>query len=82
MSIIQDVSIAGPLGQQLAGKLHLPQGSYRGAAIFAHCFTCSKETLAASRIAAGFARAGLAVLRFDFTGLGCSEGALSESSFA
>ena len=82
MSIIQDVSFAGPLGQQLAGKLHLPQGSYRGAAIFAHCFTCSKETLAASRIAAGLARAGLAVLRFDFTGLGRSEGAFSESSFA
>jgi hypothetical protein len=35
MSIIQDVSFAGPLGQQLAGKLHLPQGSYRGVAIFA-----------------------------------------------
>ena len=82
MSIIQDVSFAGPLGQQLAGKLHLPQGSYRGAAIFAHCFTCSKETLAASRIAAGLARAGLAVLRFDFTGLGRSEGAFSDSSFA
>ena len=43
MSIIQHVSFAGPLGQQLAGKLHLPQGSYRGAAIFAHCFTCSKK---------------------------------------
>lgn len=82
MSIIQDVSFAGPLGQQLVGKLHLPQGSYRGAAIFAHCFTCSKETLAASRIAAGLARAGLAVLRFDFTGLGRSEGAFSDSSFA
>ena len=82
MSIIQDVSFAGPLGQQLAGKLHLPQGSYRGAAIFAHCFTFSKETLAASRIAAGLARAGLAVLRFDFTGLGRSEGAFSDSSFA
>ena len=82
MSIIQDVSFAGPLGQQLAGKLHLPQGSYRGAVIFAHCFTCSKETLAASRIAAGLARAGLAVLRFDFTGLGRSEGAFSDSSFA
>ena len=82
MSIIQHISFAGPLGQQLAGKLHLPQGSYRGAAIFAHCFTCSKETLAASRIAAGLARAGLAVLRFDFTGLGRSEGAFSDSSFA
>ncbi len=45
--------------------IHLPQGSYRGAAIFAHCFTCSKETLAATRIAAGLAEAGVAVLRFD-----------------
>ena len=69
MSIIQNVHFAGQAGQQLAGKLHLPRGSYRGAAIFAHCFTCSKETLAATRIAAGLAAAGVAVLRFDFTGL-------------
>ena len=82
MSIIQDVHFAGQAGQQLAGKLHLPQGSYRGAAIFAHCFTCSKETLAATRIAAGLAEAGVAVLRFDFTGLGRSQGAFSDTSFA
>lgn len=82
MSIIQDVHFTGQAGQQLAGKLHLPQGSYRGAAIFAHCFTCSKETLAATRIAAGLAEAGVAVLRFDFTGLGRSQGAFSDTSFA
>ena len=70
MTAIQDVEFAGREGLTLAGKLHLPRGSYRGAAIFAHCFTCSKETLAASRIAAGLAAAGVAVLRFDFTGLG------------
>ena len=82
MSVIQDVHFAGQAGQQLAGKLHLPQGSYRGAAIFAHCFTCSKETLAATRIAAGLAEAGVAVLRFDFTGLGRSQGTFSDTSFA
>ena len=82
MSIIQDVHFDGQAGQQLAGKLHLPQGSYRGAAIFAHCFTCSKETLAATRIAAGLAAASVAVLRFDFTGLGRSQGAFSDTSFA
>ena len=82
MSIIQDKAFTSQAGQQLSGKLHLPQGSYRGAAIFAHCFTCSKETLAATRIAAGLARAGVAVLRFDFTGLGRSEGAFSDTSFA
>ena len=82
MTAIQDVEFAGREGLTLAGKLHLPRGSYRGAAIFAHCFTCSKETLAASRIAAGLAAAGVAVLRFDFTGLGQSQGAFSQTSFA
>ena len=82
MTALQGVEFPGREGQVLAGKLHLPKGGYRGAAIFAHCFTCSKETLAASRIAAGLAAAGVAVLRFDFTGLGQSQGAFSQTSFA
>ncbi len=81
MAIIRDVQFPGGVGAQLAGKLHLPQGSFRGAAIFAHCFTCSKETVAATRISAGLAHAGIAVLCFDFTGLGGSEGAFSKTSF-
>ena len=54
----------------------------RGTAVFAHCFTCSKDSLAAVRIAQSLAAAGIAVLRFDFTGLGQSEGAFATSGFA
>jgi len=54
----------------------------RGTAVFAHCFTCSKDSLAAVRIAQNLAAAGIAVLRFDFTGLGQSDGEFATSGFA
>lgn len=69
-------------GHQLAGRLDTPNGDPSGYALFAHCFTCSKDTLAASRIARGLTERGIAVLRFDFTGLGESEGAFDATSFA
>lgn len=69
-------------GQQLAGRFDTPQGDPSGYALFAHCFTCSKDTLAASRIARGLTERGIAVLRFDFTGLGESEGDFDATSFA
>jgi putative redox protein len=68
--------------QQLAGRFDTPDGEPRGYALFAHCFTCSKDTLAASRIARGLTDRGIAVLRFDFTGLGDSEGKFDATSFA
>lgn len=69
-------------GHKLAARLDRPEGSLRGTALFAHCFTCSKDFLAARRIAAHLSRLGIAVLRFDFTGLGASGGEFANTSFA
>jgi len=68
-------------GDRLAARFDEPVGPRRGLAIFAHCFTCSKDLFAARRIAAGLARNGIGVLRFDFTGLGHSEGEFGNSGF-
>lgn len=72
----------GSAGTELAARLDLPAGSVRGFALFAHCFTCTKDILAAKRIATGLAAAGVGVLRFDFTGLGSSEGEFANTSFS
>ena len=82
MTIVRDIVFKNQHGLGLAGKLHLPAGARQGAALFAHCFTCSKETLAAGRVSQGLAMRGLAVLRFDFAGLGGSGGEFSQTSFA
>jgi putative redox protein len=73
---------AGTGGHQLAAALDLPDGAITAYALFAHCFTCSKDVLAAKRIAAALAGRGIAVLRFDFTGLGSSEGDFANSTFS
>jgi len=73
---------AGTGGHQLAAALDLPDGAVSAYALFAHCFTCSKDVLAARRIAAALAARGIAVLRFDFTGLGSSEGDFANSTFS
>lgn len=75
------VDFAGAAGHALAGRLHLPRGTPAGWALFAHCFTCGKDVLAAARIARHLAAAGVAVLRFDFTGLGDSEGDFAATGF-
>jgi putative redox protein len=76
------VTFAGSLGAELAARLDLPLGPVRTYALFAHCFTCTKDILAAKRIAAALAAAGIGVLRFDFTGLGSSEGEFANTSFS
>ena len=73
---------AGSEGQQLAAALDTPDGPIHAYALFAHCFTCGKDVLAARRIAAALAAKGIAVLRFDFTGLGSSEGEFANSTFS
>ncbi|MDB5653265.1 MAG: hypothetical protein JWQ94_878 [Tardiphaga sp.] len=73
---------AGAGGDMLAAALDLPDGEIRATALFAHCFTCSKDTLGAKRIAAELTTRGIAVLRFDFTGLGSSEGDFANTTFS
>ncbi|MCF7222374.1 bifunctional alpha/beta hydrolase/OsmC family protein [Marilutibacter chinensis] len=72
-------------GQALAGRLELPAGGDPDRwqyALFAHCFTCGKDIAAASRISRALAARGIAVLRFDFTGLGGSDGEFANTSFS
>jgi uncharacterized OsmC-like protein/alpha/beta superfamily hydrolase len=69
-------------GHQLAASLDLPTETPIAYALFAHCFTCGKDSLAARRIAAALAAKGIAVLRFDFTGLGSSEGEFANANFS
>ncbi len=66
----------------LAARLDLPAGPPRAFALFAHCFTCSKDIFAAARIATALAENGFAVLRFDFTGLGASDGEFANTNFS
>jgi uncharacterized OsmC-like protein/fermentation-respiration switch protein FrsA (DUF1100 family) len=69
-------------GQRLAALLDCPDGKPRAYALFAHCFTCGKDVHAARRIAEGLKALGIAVLRFDFTGLGSSEGEFANTTFS
>ncbi|MEK6685390.1 MAG: bifunctional alpha/beta hydrolase/OsmC family protein [Pseudomonadota bacterium] len=71
-----------PQGESLSGLLEMPSGVIKSYALFAHCFTCSKDNLAAARIARALADLGIAVLRFDFTGLGNSKGDFSNTNFS
>jgi putative redox protein len=69
-------------GLSLSGVLETPADNLRGWAVFAHCFTCSKTGLAASRITRSLASRGIGILRFDFTGLGESDGDFSGTGFS
>ncbi|MBT7953469.1 MAG: OsmC family protein [Gammaproteobacteria bacterium] len=69
-------------GEVLSGLLETPDGAIQAYALFAHCFTCSKDIAAASRITRGLATKGIAVLRFDFTGLGNSDGDFANTNFS
>ena len=72
----------GADGHKLAGRLDGPDGEVKAYALFAHCFTCGKDVFAASRIAQALTEHGIAVLRFDFTGLGASEGEFANTNFS
>jgi uncharacterized OsmC-like protein/alpha/beta superfamily hydrolase len=82
MQTIQKVTFPGAHGHTLAGRLDRPAGQVRAVALFAHCFTCSKDLAAAREIAGELTKSGLAVLRFDFTGLGHSEGEFANTNFS
>ena len=71
----------GHSGAELAARFDRPDGLHLATALFAHCFTCGKDIAAARRISARLAAMGIAVLRFDFTGLGHSGGEFSNTSF-
>lgn len=83
---IERIAFAGHDGSMLAARLDRPRGGETGrpraVALFAHCFTCSKDLAAARRIAAALCDVGIAVLRFDFTGLGHSQGEFANTSFS
>jgi putative redox protein len=72
----------GAHGQKLAARLDSPETTAKAYALFAHCFTCGKDVFAASRIAQALTEHGIAVLRFDFTGLGASEGEFANTNFS
>jgi putative redox protein len=75
------IEFPGASGAKLAARLDLPPDA-RAFALFAHCFTCGKDIFAAARIAEGLTARGIAVLRFDFTGIGSSEGEFANTNFS
>ncbi|WP_246128478.1 bifunctional alpha/beta hydrolase/OsmC family protein [Pleionea sediminis] len=81
MSVRQKVTFDSQ-GNQLVGLLEIPNEGAEHYALFAHCFTCGKDVVAASRIAKGLVNRGIAVLRFDFTGLGGSDGDFANTNFS
>lgn len=82
-STTEKFQFTGRDGQTFDGRLELPpRGAPVAVALFAHCFTCTKQSRAATQVSAALAGNGIAVLRFDFTGLGGSEGEFANSGFA
>lgn len=76
------ITFNGSQGYPLAARLGLPEGQPLAYVLFAHCFTCTKDIVAASRIAKALQKSGCAVLRFDFTGLGQSDGDFANTNFS
>jgi putative redox protein len=79
--LTERMDFQGPHGK-ISAKLDAPDGTPRAYGLFAHCFTCSKDVLAATRISQGLADLGVAVLRFDFAGLGNSQGKFADTNFS
>lgn len=80
--MMERFTFEGHGGDALAARLDLPEGPHLATALFAHCFTCGKDITAARRIAGRLAAMGIAVLRFDFTGLGHSKGEFANTTFS
>ncbi|GAB3488400.1 alpha/beta fold hydrolase [Amycolatopsis cihanbeyliensis] len=76
------IEFPGSQGVSLAARLELPDTESRAYVLFAHCFTCGKDTVAAARISRALAEQGIAVPRFDFTGLGQSGGDFANTHFS
>ncbi len=72
----------GALDASVAGILDVPDGPPRGTVLYAHCFTCSKDTIASARISRALVEAGFAAARIDFTGLGESGGDFRDTTFS
>ncbi|HJV79873.1 alpha/beta hydrolase family protein [Noviherbaspirillum sp.] len=79
---VERTDFPGTSGQRLAARLDSPDHEPRAFALFAHCFTCGKDIFATSRISQALTEHGIAVLRFDFTGLGASEGEFANTNFS
>ena len=80
---IEKVTFLNTEGQQLSGRLELPVNQQpHNFVIFAHCFTCNKNLLAVKNISRALTSNGFGVLRFDFTGLGESDGDFSDTNFS
>ena len=80
---LEKVVFPGSTGENLAAVLEFPENSRPlGWALFAHCFTCTKDIFSARHMTAGLARRGFGVMRFDFTGLGESEGEFAAANFS
>lgn len=82
MTTTERLTFTGSLGHPLAARLEQPDAEPRAYALFAHCFTCSMDLKAIHTISGTLADAGIAVLRFDFTGLGESEGEFADTDFS
>lgn len=82
MTTRQRFSFRGALDAPVAGILDLPDAHPRGCFLYAHCFTCSKDTIASARISRALVDAGFASARIDFTGLGESGGRFADTSFS
>jgi len=79
---MQRITFKGSQGFDLAARLDRPHGPIRAYALFAHCFTCGKDLQPANRIVKALNNDGIAVLRFDFTGLGKSGGEFANTNFS
>jgi len=82
MARSEKIEFPGHSGEQLAARLDWPDAEPVAFAVFSHCFTCSKDIFAAARVSQGLSQLGFAVLRFDFTGLGSSDGEFANTNFS
>ena len=82
MTTRKQITFENTAGIQLAAAIEMPVKPIKYFALFAHCFSCGKDIIAASRISRALASIGIAVLRFDFTGIGSSDGDFANTNFS